>query len=126
TCEPGTTYRYRVGVEDASGSRTLFETEAISTPAIPLTLRQNCPNPFNPATVIGFYLPEEGAVTLDIYDASGRLVSRLLDGAMQPRGEHSVEWRGLDANGRQAASGVYFYRLTCQRETISKKMVLLR
>ena len=46
--EPGTTYRYRVNVVEGAGSRTLFETEAISTPAMPLTLNQNHPNPFNP------------------------------------------------------------------------------
>jgi hypothetical protein len=124
--EPGTTYRYRVNVVDEAGSRTLFETEAISTPAMPLTLNQNHPNPFNPSTTIGYYLPVDATVTLDVYDTSGRLVARLLNGAKQAKGTHSVAWRGLDAQGRQSSSGVYFYRLTSGKETISKKMVLLR
>jgi hypothetical protein len=124
--EPGTTYRYRVNVVEGSGSRTLFETDAISMPAMPLTLNQNHPNPFNPATTIGYYLPVDATVTLEVYDTSGRLVARLLNGAKQAKGTHSVAWRGLDAQGRQSSSGVYFYRLTSGKETISRKMILLR
>jgi len=124
--EPGTTYRYRVNVTDEAGSRTLFETQAISTPAMPLTLHQNHPNPFNPATTIGYYLPVDAPVTLDVYDSSGRLVARLLNGAKQTKGTHSVTWSGLDAQGRSMSSGVYFYRLQGGKETLSRKMILLR
>ena len=126
SCEPGTTYRYRVDVVDESGRRTLFETQGISTPAMPLTLNQNHPNPFNPSTTIGYYLPADVPVTLEVYDTSGRLVAKLLDGAKQAKGTHSAVWRGIDTQGRAASSGVYFYRLTCGKETISRKMVLLR
>ncbi len=126
SCDPGMAYRYRVDVIDESGSRTLFETQGISTPAMPLTLNQNHPNPFNPSTTIGYYLPSDVAVTLEVYATSGRLVARLLNGAKQAKGTHSVEWRGVDAQGRAASSGVYFYRLTCGKETISRKMILLR
>ena len=124
--EPGTTYRYRVNVVEESGARTLFETDELSTPAMPLTLHQNHPNPFNPSTTISYYLPGAGPVTLEVYDSSGRLVSRLLDGVTQERGTHSIGWRGLDGSGRSVSSGVYFYRLRSGKETISKKMVLLR
>jgi len=126
TVEPGTTYRYRVDVVEAAGRRTLFETDAIPTPAMPLTLNQNHPNPFNPSTTIGYYLPAAVPVTLDIYDSSGKLVARLLDRDRQPRGTHSVEWRGLDAQGRLVSSGVYFYRLQSGKEVLSRKMILLR
>ncbi len=124
--EPGTTYRYRVDVVEESRTRVLFETESISTPAIPLTLYQNHPNPFNPSTTISFYVPVATQVTLDIYDSAGKLVSRPVDRVQMPRGTHAVEWRGLDSVGRSVSSGVYFYRLRAGRETISKKMVLLR
>ncbi len=124
--EPGTTYRYRVDVVEASGSRTLFMTDGITTPAMPLTLHQNHPNPFNPATTIGYYLPESSVVTLEIYDSSGRLVSRPVNGMKQDKGTHEAAWRGVDTNGRTVSSGVYFYRLICGKETISKKMVILR
>jgi hypothetical protein len=124
--EPGATYRYRVNVVDEAGSRTLFETDAISMPAMPLTLHQNHPNPFNPSTTISYYLPEASVVTLDVYDSSGRLISRLYNGAKQDKGTHEAGWRGMDAQGRSVSSGVYFYRLTSGKETISRKMILLR
>jgi len=124
--EPGTTYRYRVNVADETGSRTLFETDAISIPAMRLTLNQNHPNPFNPSTTISYYLPEASVVTLEVYDSTGRLISRLYDGVKQDKGTHEAGWRGLDAQGRSVSSGVYFYRLQSGKETISKKMVLLR
>jgi hypothetical protein len=126
SCEPGVTYRYRVDVEDKGAMRTLFETEMLSVPAMPLTLNQNHPNPFNPSTVISYYVPDECLVTLDIYDSSGRHVSRLLDQERQPRGTHSVEWRGSNAGGTAVASGVYFCRLHTGKETLSRKMLLLR
>jgi hypothetical protein len=124
--EPGMTYRYRVSVVEASGLRTLFETEEISTPEMPLSLHQNHPNPFNPSTTISYYLPASSPVRLEVYDTAGRLVSRLIDGVVEERGTHSIGWRGLDGSGRSVSSGVYFYRLTVGKETISKKMVLLR
>jgi hypothetical protein len=125
--EPGMTYKYRVEVEETGGQRImLLETEAISTPNLPLTLFQNHPNPFNPATTISYYLPEAAQVTLGIYDPAGRLVNRLIDREMKPKGMHQIEWQGRDNSGRAVASGVYFYRLQTGRETISKKMVLLR
>jgi len=93
---------------------------------MPLTLNQNHPNPFNPSTTISYYLPVAGPVTLEVYDSSGRLVSRLLDGAKEEKGTHSVAWRGLDAQGRSVSSGVYFYRLQSGKEILSRKMILLR
>ena len=124
--EPGTTYQYRVVLSSGTRTLTLFETESIATPAMPLTLHQNYPNPFNPATTISYYLPGDAVVKLDLYDASGRLVTRLIDGVKQDRGRHTVDWRGLDSRGTAVSSGVYFYRLTVGKDTISKKMILLK
>ena len=41
-------------------------------------------------------------------------------------GEHSYTWRGIDASGRQAASGIYFYRLTSNQYSLTRKMTLLK
>ncbi len=124
-CEPGETYHYQVSVEDEEGRRVLFETEGISIPAMPLTLYQNHPNPFNPSTTIRYYLPERIHVTLEIYDIAGRRISRLVDGVRE-RGFQNVEWNGTDGNGNEVVSGVYIYRLRAGKDTISRKMILVR
>ena len=66
-----------------------------------------------------------GPAKLDVYDASGRLIRRLLDGAVQP-GEHQASWDGRDNDGRPVASGVYFYRLKTGDISQTKKMILLK
>jgi hypothetical protein len=126
SCEPGVSYDYRVDVSDGQGRRVLYESEEIALPPLPLALFQNYPNPFNPSTVIGFNLPSACEVTLEIYDSSGRLIARLLERETKPAGRHAVQWRGLDERGRIVSSGVYFCRLRVGKETISKKMVLLK
>jgi len=123
--EPGQLYRYRIECIDEGGKKVLFETDAVRAPVAPLALRQNSPNPFNPSTSIGFYLPKSVRVRLEIYDVNGRLVDVLADGNM-PAGEHSVEWNGRDRMGANISSGVYFYRLIAGKESLSRKMVLLR
>ena len=123
--EAGETYRYWVEVEDEEGRRLLFETEPIATPALPLTLYQNHPNPFNPSTTIRYYLPDRARVTLEIYDVSGKRIARLV-AKEQSKGSYSVEWKGRDEKGSPVTSGVYFYRLVTDKEAITKKMVMLR
>ena len=88
-------------------------------------LEQNRPNPFNPVTTLAFELPAAGAVELVVYNAAGRRVATLIDGHAEA-GRRSVTWRGVDEAGRPVASGVYFFRLTHDGETVSMKGVLLK
>jgi len=92
-------------------------------------LEQNCPNPFNPVTTIGFTVPEgEGAdahVSLAVYAVDGSLVRTLVSGR-EARGRHIVVWDGRDASGNRAASGVYFYRLAYDEGVESRSMVLMK
>jgi hypothetical protein len=125
TCEAGLSYRYRVDVEVDGSRKTLFETEVVTLPRMELALLQNYPNPFNPSTMIEYRLPEKAQVRLEIYDTAGRRVACVVDGG-QKAGSHSVKWDGKDASGRAVSSGVYFYRLTAGRKTMSRKMVLLK
>ncbi len=121
----GSTYKYRVEVINNQEKQILFETDAIETPQLPLTLWQNHPNPFNPMTRIRYYLPENCHVRIDIYDISGRRIARLVN-ENQSKGNHDVGWNGKDAKGTNVASGVYFYKLQAAKETITRKMVILR
>jgi hypothetical protein len=119
------TYRYRVEWVKAGESRILFETEPIETPGMPLTLYQNTPNPFNPATTIRYYVPEPCRVTIDIYDVGGKRIMRLVD-RMETPGYREAEWNGRDKKGCMVTSGVYLYRLSAGKEAVTKKMVLLK
>jgi hypothetical protein len=126
SCLPGSMYKYRVECEvEGAAPRILFETEAIPIPALPLTLYQNHPNPFNPRTAIRFYLPETQEVFLDIYDVAGKRVARLAEGRRE-KGFHEVVWDGRNSLGTSCSTGVYFSRLKAGKSTISRKMVLLR
>jgi hypothetical protein len=93
-------------------------------PAVRLTLAQNQPNPFRARTQIHFGLPRTGSARLDIFDVTGRLVRRLVDGTLMA-GDHAVEWDGrTDAMGSMP-SGVYLYRLEAGGEVIERRMLLL-
>ncbi|MFT5141688.1 MAG: putative repeat protein (TIGR01451 family) [Thalassolituus oleivorans] len=83
-------------------------------------LKQNYPNPFNPRTHIVFGLPDDGQVRLEIYDALGRSVGRLVDGFM-PSGRHEIPF-----DATRLASGVYLYRLEAGGRTMVRHMTLLR
>jgi hypothetical protein len=88
-------------------------------------LRQNSPNPFNPATIITYQLKEPRQVRLAIYDVAGHLVRILTDG-IEPVGDHAVTWDGRDVRGVESPSGFYVYRLETQDLTESRKMLLLK
>jgi hypothetical protein len=56
---------------------------------------------------------------LVIYDILGRKVATLVNEALQP-GTYEVEW-----DGSNYSSGVYYYKLTIDGYTDTKKMVLI-
>ena len=90
-----------------------------------LALGQNYPNPFNPKTAIGFSLSQAGDVRLEVFDAAGRSVRLLQDGAMGS-GLHTVNWDGTNEAGSALGTGVYFYRLDAEGERMTRKMLLLK
>jgi len=83
-------------------------------------LDQYYPIPFNPSTIIGFALPTEGHVNLDVFNILGQEVLKLVDNTM-PAGKYEIAF-----DGSTLPSGVYFYRLTHQQGTSTRKMVLLK
>jgi len=126
-------YYYKLSAFDVNGNESefaLFSPDGVTgveTPKAPEAtyLAQNYPNPFNPTTRIAFGLAAPGNVSLRIYDAAGRLVRVLVEGA-RPAGTYAEMWDGRDSGGRAAASGIYFYRLTAGAFTETRKMALLR
>jgi hypothetical protein len=88
-------------------------------------LEQNHPNPFNPSTTIEYDVQTAGWTTARIYNAAGELVRTLIDEGME-QGSYSVVWDGRDDDGRDLASGVYFYRVSVGDFVSTKRMVMLR
>ncbi len=90
-----------------------------------LTLMAPSPNPFNPSTEIAFELARSADVTLQVFDLRGQMVRELVRG-VQPAGEFRANWNGLDRDGRQVASGTYFFRLSSGGDAQVRKAVLLK
>ncbi len=88
-------------------------------------LSQNYPNPFNPRTEISYHLKTATTAKLTIYNMLGQRVRELAN-SHQPAGRHSVSWNGLDDNGHQMSSGVYYYRLETNSQKLTKKMLLMK
>ncbi|MEQ8523385.1 lamin tail domain-containing protein [Gracilimonas sp.] len=83
-------------------------------------LHQNFPNPFNPATIISFYLPESEEVRLSIFNIVGQPVAVIAEGTMSA-GEHQFEWDATDK-----PSGMYIYQLEVGKSVMTRKMTLVK
>lgn len=87
---------------------------------------ESYPNPFNPQTTIAFELRSREAVSLGVFDLSGRLVKRLVEAEEYAKGSHEVQWNGRDDNGHRVPSGAYFYRLEAGQYSESRRMALIK
>lgn len=90
------------------------------------SLDQNYPNPFNPSTTIGYSLPTESRVTLDVYNLLGQRVAALVNGELSA-GQHTALWKA------SVASGIYLYKLNAVSSsdpsrafTQVRKMILMK
>jgi len=82
------------------------------------------PNPFNATTTIKFDLMNsyniEYPVSIDVIDISGRVVEKLIDGSFM-QGSHQIEWDAINHS-----SGIYFVRLTTDKISQTKKIILMK
>lgn len=85
-----------------------------------IELSQNYPNPFNPSTVISYNLPQQGAVSLQVFDMTGRRIAVLAE-EFQAAGAYTYEF---DASN--LSSGVYMYRLQTSGTVLTRKMTLIK
>jgi hypothetical protein len=86
------------------------------------------PNPFNPVTEIEYGIPagaRAGRVRVNVYDCLGRRVTTLVDGMRAP-GVYRITWTGADHHNVPVASGIYFYRITWNGKSETRRMVLLK
>jgi subtilisin family serine protease len=139
---PSTVYRWYVSASDPashvreSRERFTFVTSSstgveLPPPAPGVVLYPNRPNPLQTSTRIPFAIlgqPGEGVrVTLQIFDAAGRLVRTLLHDEPSALPTSRLEdWDGRDGKGHRVGSGIYYYRLTAAGREVSRRMVVLR
>jgi hypothetical protein len=90
------------------------------TKPIDFALQQNYPNPFNPSTSIRYDLAGRSHATITVHDLLGQLVATLVNRELGP-GSYTIQF-----NAERLSSGVYFYRLNTEGQSIVKKMIVSR
>jgi tetratricopeptide (TPR) repeat protein len=88
-------------------------------------LEQNYPNPFNPVTEIRFGVPRQSVAMLEVFNILGQVVKTLVD-EIKEAGYYRVSWDGRNSNGVLMPSGMYFYRLTTNQFSDTKRMLVMR
>ncbi len=115
-------YKYRLKQLDFNGNFEYFELAEVVSIGIPdkYDLSQNYPNPFNPVTTINYDLPNDGIVTIKVYDILGREMKMLVN-EMKTAGYHKIKFNAADL-----ASGAYLYRMVAGDFIAVKKFVVLK
>jgi hypothetical protein len=119
-------YAYRLKQVDRDGGfKYSQEVEAVIAPPSVFALSQNYPNPFNPTSTVNFSLARKSAVSIKIYDITGREVQTVM------QGEREAGYYTASIDGRMMASGVYLYRMIAASEggsvyTETKRLMLLK
>lgn len=79
------------------------------------------PNPFNPSTTITYSLPETAVVSVDVFNIMGQKVADILQDQQKTAGVHTLS---LDMS--KQASGVYLVRISTPKQSISRKITLIK
>jgi hypothetical protein len=115
-------------VDDVKISFTTCTSTGVSDEAtIPTSfvVEESQPNPLRGSASLRFAVPAAAHVSVDLFDAGGRLVRNLSNG-QQSAGYHTVTWDGRDADGRPAASGMYYYRVQANGQQQTRKLLVVR
>lgn len=85
----------------------------------------NYPNPFNPETVIEFEIKEKLFLNISIYSVNGSLIRTLSEDEYNS-GVHKVKWDGQNNQGNEMPSGIYFYEIKSDKQSVRRKINLLK
>ena len=115
-------YGYRLKQVDFNGNFEYLDLNGMVAIGSPdrFTLSQNYPNPFNPTTTIVYGIPNNGPVTLKVYDNLGREVRTLVN---EPK---TAGFYTLTFSAPDLSSGVYFYKLESGNFVTVKRMILMK
>ena len=96
--------------------------EALNAKPVPISknLCRAYPNPFNNSISIGFNLPADNHVRLEVFNLLGQKVATLVNEPMKA-GSHSYSW-----SGQACSSGMYFYRFQSANHVETQKLMLLK
>jgi hypothetical protein len=86
-------------------------------------LKQNFPNPFNPATTVEYILPYDSEVSLILYSSLGKKIKELISNELKSSGAHRIN---LDFGKFNLSSGVYYLRFKTVENSNTIKMVYLK
>ncbi|MFO7896129.1 MAG: T9SS type A sorting domain-containing protein [Candidatus Cloacimonadales bacterium] len=109
---------------------TLSSEPADITPALDIKA-SNYPNPFylndskRGAITIKYNLPQAANLSVEIYNLKGQKVDTLLK-EYQTAGSHELRWQATDHLGKPLASGVYFYKISGEDFSTSRKMLIIK
>jgi len=97
-----------------------------------ITLYQNNPNPFNNYTTISYSFGNNHEyfigknTSIEIYNIKGQLIKTFLAFPNRGLGTSTVVWDGKDDRGNVVGAGIYFYKLTADKNEIVKKMIIMK
>ena len=94
-------------------------------PPLSFRLFSNYPNPFNSLTNISFQSMGRQTASIMIIDLQGRIINSI-NSLNTNYGKNMIQWNGLDKNGGETSSGVYFYTVTIGEEKRKGKMLLIK
>lgn len=94
---------------NSSRKAGLRDSASIRTQVVPPLDVHNYKNPFRERTQFIFSLPDDGRVTLELYNRAGELVRVLIKDEFYNFGVHRKPWDGLNSYGKRCAPGLYLY-----------------
>lgn len=125
TAVEANTNRTFMKIMSTGGNVVSIEDERIVLPD-DYQLHANYPNPFNPSTTISFTLPLDKAISVKVYDITGRLIRTLVNNEAYPKGTFQVTWDGTSTAGGTVASGTYLYTLEYGNFRQTRKMTFIK
>ena len=114
----GGNWDYQLSVENGKSGTN------INSP-IEFVLNRPYPNPFNGSIKFSLYVIKDSKITIDLIGINGRRIIRLFSGELSS-GNHNYNWHGIDQNGNQVSSGVYYIKVSGEKTGEWKPITFLK
>ena len=123
--EPGNNYYDSLVTVGALQQITSLNVNENKSGPVLFNLSQNFPNPFNSATSIKYELFKSSRVKIAIINSKGEEVRPIIN-RYHYLGEYLIQWDGMDGQGINMPSGIYFYKIISDGRIKTKKMIYLK